>query len=66
MLGGEAAAQQNIFFLSNMSALKKGHSEARPRANFRTRGRVRELFSVESNINLAKRIEASERYVAKG
>jgi len=31
-----------------MSALKKGRFEARPRADFRTRGRVRELFSVES------------------
>jgi hypothetical protein len=33
------------FFLS---ALKKGRSEARPRADVRTRPRVRELFSVES------------------
>jgi hypothetical protein len=31
-----------------MSALKKGRSEARPRADVRTRGRARELFSVES------------------
>jgi hypothetical protein len=33
-----------------MSALKKGRSEARHRADFRTRGRVRERFSVESTI----------------
>jgi hypothetical protein len=31
-----------------MSALKKGRSEARPRADVGTRGRVRELFSIES------------------
>jgi hypothetical protein len=33
-----------------MTPLKKGRSEARPRADFRTRGRVRELFSVKSDI----------------
>jgi hypothetical protein len=36
-----------------MSALKKGRSEARPRADVRTRGRVRELFSVESSIKMS-------------
>jgi hypothetical protein len=36
-----------------MSALKKGRSEARPRADVRTRPRVRELFSVESFVRFA-------------
>ena len=38
-----------------LSALKKGRSEARPRADFRTRGRLRELFSVDSGLNLLAR-----------
>jgi hypothetical protein len=33
---------------SFLTPLKKACSEARPRADFRTRGRLRELFSVNS------------------
>jgi len=35
-----------------MTPLKKACSEARPRADCRTRGRLRELFSVDSGMDV--------------
>ncbi|MBL7184357.1 MAG: NAD(P)/FAD-dependent oxidoreductase [Anaerolineae bacterium] len=37
---------------SKLTPLKKACSEARPRADFRTRGRLRELFSVDSKFKV--------------
>ncbi len=43
---------------AKLTPLKKACSEARPRADFRPRGRLRELFSVDSKLDLLKLVLA--------
>lgn len=45
-----------------MTPLKKACSEARPRADFRTRGRLRELFSVDSLVYTDGRLDVRPMY----
>jgi len=48
MIGIEILEASHFIRDSIMTPLKKACSEARPRADCRTRGRLRELFSVDS------------------